>query len=147
MSQPKGYRTAAASQRQSGSTVLNLFDVSILARKSPLGMDGGLLRSAAPKIQHALERDFHEFHCSSDFNARFAHEMNFNTIRSTTLKEAHCVGIHYDRPVTFVGQLHKFHITLRARTYWALPPYLLAVSVPLLSCHSGVCYDRQNHAT
>jgi hypothetical protein len=87
---------------------------SILARKTLLSMDSGLLSSAAWKTQHALERHFHELYCPSDSSARFAHEMNFNTVRRITPKEAHRVGVHYDWLVTFIGQLHESHIILLA---------------------------------
>jgi hypothetical protein len=84
-------------------------------------MDRGRLRPAAWKTQHGLERDFHELYCSSDFGGRFAYEMNFDTVRRGASKEANRVGIHNDRLVPLVGQLHKFYIILLSHTYSAFP--------------------------
>jgi hypothetical protein len=111
-------------------------------------MDSGLLWSAAWKTQYTLERDFHELHCSSNLSARFAHEINFNTVRRTTSKEAYCISIHYDWLVTLIGQLHKFHIILRTRAASACPPCLSGCHGLIVPLHVTLkSYDRHQHAT
>ena len=82
-------------------------------------MDCGLLWSVTWNTEHAVEPNFHELHRASDDRVCFAYETNFNTVRRGTPEEAHRVHINDHWSVTFIGQLHKFRMVLRARPYSA----------------------------